>query len=233
MTESTQIAAFGGKVTLKAREGDQGKGSQNISTEDLATPQLKLLQLISPECSKRDAGYVEGAEAGMILNTATRELHNAVFCMNLHYKADYNIWNSDDELVGVFESEEEAKAHIEAEGLDPHKNNIVRTPTHLLMLLDESGTPTGSALLYMSKSKDSVSRAWNTLIHAEEKKGKARFGHIWRLDVVLATNKKNQEYFNLSPKMVCEAPDELYNAAKAEYDAFFGTTQEEAPAQAA
>lgn len=227
MSESKEIANFGGKITHKDREGDQGKGSQLISQDDLATPKIKLLQLISPEVKKHDAAYVQGAEAGQILNTATQELHNAVFCMNLFYRPNFNIWNTDDELVGVYDSEEEAKAHIEAEGLDPTKNEIVRTPTHLLMLLDETGKPTGSAILYLPKSKDKVSRNWNTMIDQLEKQGKSRFSHIWRLDVVLEQNKRGQEYFNFSPKLVCEAPDDLYLAAKAEYDNFFGVQEEQ------
>ena len=45
-------------------EADAGAGISNIKQDDLALPFLKVLGQLSPECNKRDAKYVEGAEPG-------------------------------------------------------------------------------------------------------------------------------------------------------------------------
>lgn len=227
----TELVAFGGKITAENRKDDASKGSENVTSRDLAVPQLKLLQLISPEAKKHDPSFVTGAEAGMILNTATKELTNSQYVINVHYDAKYTIWNDSDEIVGSFKTEEEAIAHISAESLDPKKNKITYTPMHYLMLLDEEGTPTGAAILYMSKSKEKVSKAWNTLINSVEKDGKARYSHIYQLSAVIESSKRG-EYFNFAAKAVVEAPDDLYNAAK-ELNEQFAAVPESAQEKAA
>jgi hypothetical protein len=45
-----------------------------VSKEDLPRPSLRILQKGSPQVDKKNAKYVEGAEAGMIYNTSTRAL---------------------------------------------------------------------------------------------------------------------------------------------------------------
>ena len=51
-------------------EADAGQGL-NMTQDDLALPFLKVLGQLSPECNKRDAKHVKGAEPGMIINTVT------------------------------------------------------------------------------------------------------------------------------------------------------------------
>ena len=58
-------------------EADAGQGL-NMGQEDLALPFLKVLGQLSPECNKRDAKHVEGAEPGMIINTVTNEVYDGV-----------------------------------------------------------------------------------------------------------------------------------------------------------
>jgi len=48
-------------------EADAAQGLENVKTENLALPILKLLQNGSGEAQKRNQNYVEGAEPGMFL----------------------------------------------------------------------------------------------------------------------------------------------------------------------
>ena len=52
-------------------EDDAHQGLENVKTESLALPILKLLQNGSGEAQQRNQNYVEGAEPGMFLNTVT------------------------------------------------------------------------------------------------------------------------------------------------------------------
>ena len=50
-------------INLRA---DSGRGTEEINSDDVSTPILKILHQLSPECNERDPKYVEGAKPGMI-----------------------------------------------------------------------------------------------------------------------------------------------------------------------
>lgn len=53
---------------------DAGKGFENTTQADFAIPFLSVLQTNSPECDKQSPKYIDGAEAGMLFNTVSKEL---------------------------------------------------------------------------------------------------------------------------------------------------------------
>lgn len=55
---------------------DAGAGTSQ-SADDNIVPFIVLLQDMSPEVKKRDPEYVEGAEVGMLMNKATKQLYAA------------------------------------------------------------------------------------------------------------------------------------------------------------
>ena len=57
-------------------EDDAASGFENVKTQSLALPILKLLQNGSGEAQKRNQSYVEGAEPGMFLNIVTTKLYD-------------------------------------------------------------------------------------------------------------------------------------------------------------
>ena len=78
-----------GALSTKLFEADAGKGTQNITQEDLALPFLKVLGQLSPEVNKQNAKFITGAEPGMIVNTVTKELHDGAKGINVipvHYE---------------------------------------------------------------------------------------------------------------------------------------------------
>jgi len=85
-------------------EADAGQGISNIKQDDLALPFLKVLGQLSPECNKRDAKYVEGAEPGMIINTVTNEVFDGVKGIDVlpvYYKRQYIEWQDRGESQGA------------------------------------------------------------------------------------------------------------------------------------
>ena len=58
-------------VNLRA---DSGKGAEEIKSDDVSTPILKILHQLSPECNSRNAKYVEGAQPGMIYSNSFGKL---------------------------------------------------------------------------------------------------------------------------------------------------------------
>ena len=91
------------QVTLKKEnlpsdilfEDDSNKGLENVKTESLALPILKLLQNSSGEAQKRNQNYVEGAEPGMFLNTVTRKIYDGskgIQVIPCYYKLEFQEW---------------------------------------------------------------------------------------------------------------------------------------------
>jgi hypothetical protein len=60
-------------ATINLRS-DSGKGAEEIKSDDVSTPILKILHELSPECNSRDAKHVEGAEPGMIYASSFTKL---------------------------------------------------------------------------------------------------------------------------------------------------------------
>ena len=55
----------GALSTINLR-GDSGRGSEEIKSDDMSTPILKILHQLSPECNQANAKFVEGSKPGMI-----------------------------------------------------------------------------------------------------------------------------------------------------------------------
>jgi len=55
----------GALSTINLR-GDSGRGSEEIRSDDMSTPILKILHQLSPECNSSNAKHVDGAKPGMI-----------------------------------------------------------------------------------------------------------------------------------------------------------------------
>ena len=79
MTSETQKQAVAKKSNTAVAtmfEADAFAGLENVKSESVALPILKLLQNGSGEAQKRNQNYVEGAEPGMFLNTVTKKLYD-------------------------------------------------------------------------------------------------------------------------------------------------------------
>jgi len=56
--------------------GDDAKGFDNMTQDDLALPFVRILGQLSPQVTDGDAKYIDGAKPGMIYNTVTSELYD-------------------------------------------------------------------------------------------------------------------------------------------------------------
>lgn len=224
---TTEVAIKGTVTNIDERQERVGQGSENVTTSDLALPRLKLLQALSPEVTKASAQYVAGAEPGFIMNSLNGNLHNSLFVINLHYDRKIVVWKKRKfgaGMFGTFETEAEAIQALEEKNEIVDQYDIVDNPTHLVMMLSDIGEPKGIALLDMPGTKAKVSRKWNSLIAEQEEAGNPRFGCVWELGVSSETS-QNGAYYNYGVNFVVVAPDEIYAAAQAAFDTFFGNRE--------
>lgn len=210
-------------------EADAQAGFQNMEQADLALPFLRILGQLSPQVNKRDAKYVEGAEAGMIYNTVTSELYDGEKGINVipcYYKREYVEWQDRGEGAGAPVAIHSSSSSIIQEttrdsmGKDRLKNGnyLENTASYYVMVSKEKSAET--ALITMKSTQLKVSRNWNSMMNGLKLQGKNGlftppiFSHIYTLKTVQQSNDKGT-WFGWTVNKVGPVQDKnLYEQAK-------------------
>jgi hypothetical protein len=168
MAKTKELALVGNDILFE----DQGSGSEGIETQDLMIPRISILQSMSPQVSKRDSEYVEGAESGSIFNTVTRvakDGEKGITVLPIKYRRAYIEWKpnrggfvrdhgGDGSVLNNCEQDPATFRHVNKDG-----NEIITTAEYFLFVLgDDGGYET--ALLSMSGSQLKKSRRWNSMM---------------------------------------------------------------------
>jgi hypothetical protein len=148
-----------------------GQGTEGLGTDDLAIPFINILQTNSPQISKRDGKYIEGAEAGMLFNTVTNELFDGevgVEVVPCAYQRNLVEWVPRDQEGGFIASHDpesgvlqETTKNERGQDILPNGNYLANTAQHYVILLSPTYGPT-QAVISMSSTQLKKSRKWNT-----------------------------------------------------------------------
>ena len=192
-----------GALAESVFEADAGAGVSNIKQDDLALPFLKVLGQLSPECNKRDAKHVEGAEPGMIINTVTNELFDGVKGIDVlpvYYKRQYIEWQDRGESQGapvhIYEAGDDIPQTTRDKGNKDrlaNGNYLENTASHFVVVL---GKNPSSALISMKATQLKISRKWNSMMMGIKMQGKnglftpPTYSHIYKLKTVQQSNDK-------------------------------------------
>ena len=218
-------------------EADAAQGLENVKTENLALPILKLLQNGSGEAQKRNQNYVEGAEPGMFLNTVTKKVYDGgkgIEVVPCYYKLEYQEWadfgTGSGRPENIFDASSDilSKTTKDPGGKDrlDNGNYILTVGQHFVLIVD--GDITEPALISMSSSQGKVSRKWNSMMASITLEGKngpftpATYSHKYVLSSVLNSGKGNQWYgFNVVRGAMIDNVS-LYERAKKFHNSFAG-----------
>ena len=218
-------------------EADAAQGLENVKTENLALPILKLLQNGSGEAQKRNQNYVEGAEPGMFLNTVTKKVYDGgkgIEVVPCYYKLEYQEWadfgTGSGRPENIFDASSDilSKTTKDSGGKDRLENGnyILTVGQHFVLIVD--GENTEPALISMSSSQGKVSRKWNSMMASITLEGKngpftpATYSHKYVLSSVLNSGKGNQWYgFNVVRGAMVDNAS-LYERAKKFHNSFAG-----------
>lgn len=204
--EAKKTAVAVPKNMLDSMIQDAGAGTENITSDDMKIPFLRVLQPLSPECSKRDEAYIEGAEAGLIFNTVTRQLYGEkIQVIPCAYQKKYLEFVPRDQGGGfrgelAANSEEVLGAVRNEQNKDilPGGNELVISAQHYCKFQDPSTGSWQSAIIDMKATSLKVSRQWNTMIQMQEVQHEGKsyklptFGVIWDLVTADAENDKGR-----------------------------------------
>lgn len=202
---------------------DTGRGSEGVTTDDMSLPRLSIIQDLSPQRKKSEDAYIDGAEEGMIFNTASNTLYSSgqVTVIPCFFRAEYVAWK--DRLKGggfggAFATEDEAQDWISRQE-SPADWDVSYTHQHFCTMVHPDHTEAKPHLedvvISMSRSQLKPSRKWNTMV---QQAGGDRFSRAYRLSVVQDKSEKGQ-FYNWQVKQLGYVPEHLFKKAEATYEA--------------
>ena len=206
---------------------DAGIGVDELGSEALAIPFLKVLQKMSPELDD-----IEGARAGDLYNTVTKEVikgSDGVRVVNCAYTLQHIEWEPRGTGSGAPHAIYSAGDTLpKTERGDDNKDYVVdgsgryleRTAQHYVLIIDEDGI-TSQALLPMKATQLKKSKQWNSAMKSMKMKDgsgnlftPARFSHVWHLESVSEENKNGSWHgWQISKDSQIEDPG-IYAEAK-------------------
>ena len=207
-------------------EEDANTAIGEMGAEDFALPFLRVLGQLSPEINKRDAKYIEGAEAGMIFNTVTKQVYDGEKGINIipcYYKREYVEWSDrgtgTSAPVAIHPSTRDIinQAKRDASYKDRLSNgNYLENTASYFVLTEDMQT----ALVTMKSTQLKVAKNWNTMMNTLKIKGKnglftpAAYSHVYNLKTVEQSNDKGT-WFGWSVEKVGPVQEKsLYESAK-------------------
>jgi len=214
--KTTQVVA---SELDKMLEADAGVGLENITTEDMQIPFIRIIQALSPQLQKDDPLYIKGAEQGDIFNTVSQEIYKqdeGVTLVPAFFEKkflEFQLRSSGGGFVRELAADDKDITMTSREGtieMLPNGNELVRTHQHLVIAKSADGTIAPS-VLDMKKTQLKVSRRWNTLKNSARLPSGALmpiYGTAWQLTTVLEANDQGK-WFNYKLDRINDVTPEI------------------------
>ena len=159
-------------ATIPSYGEDSGSGFEGTTSRDLSIPFLRILESKSPEV---EGGELEGAKAGMLLNTVTRELLTKAVVIPVRKDISWIEWiprAAGGGFVAVHAPDSPVVVAATASGQRTGKfllengNELVETHMIYCLLLDEAGAEVnGFAVLSATSMRIKPCRDWFTSMY--------------------------------------------------------------------
>ena len=214
--KTTQVVA---SELDKMLEADAGVGLENITTEDMQIPFIRIIQALSPQLQKDDPLYIKGAEQGDIFNTVSQEVFKqdeGITLVPAFFEKkflEFQLRSSGGGFVRELAADDKDIAMTNREGtieMLPNGNELVRTHQHLVIAKSADGT-IAPCVLDMKKTQLKVSRRWNTLKNSARLPSRALmpiYGTAWQLTTVLEANDRGK-WFNYKLDRINDVTPEI------------------------
>jgi len=218
--QDLQTKVAGTSITDQRPEwlsADSGRGSEDVTIDDMILPRVEVLQALSPQLKKTDPQYIPGSEQGIIFNTVSGELYGpSITIIPVVFRREFIVWQ-DRKLGGgfrgAFNTAEEAEQ--ERQSLEnPDQHEVTETHVNFVLLVHPDGKME-EAVLSWSKSKRKVSRKLNSLVQMINSD---RFSRAYKLTAIPVDGPKGEYWsFDVSPIGYISKP--MYDKATSSYEA--------------
>lgn len=220
MAKAQAISLVATEVPAHVLNAGFGRGNEDVGNA-VAIPRIKLLQQLSKEVDKYASQYIEGAQPGDFVESASGTLLGSeIYLINVKFKIDYNVWRKYElggGLQDTFKTEAEA-ADFVAGLTSPEEYEIKETHEHVVLVKDaETGKLSNPMLFDFTVSKLTTSRKWNTKLAQQ---GGDRFASLWKASSMSVESKSGQRFINLDVNCVGWTTEEDYKVAESVYETF-------------
>ena len=211
--------------------GEESRGSEEVTIQDITIPRLSMVQDLSPQRKKNNAEYIEGCEEGMTFNTVTNELYaDPVIFVPVYFRLEWLVWKHRDAgggLQGVFATQDEAVAFVGQHPLAGQETakgepvlEVQDTAQQFGLLMDPNSPaedPQATEIVVsMSKSQLKPSRQMNSMIRIA---GGDRWERYYRLSAVEVQNQAGQDYINWKIEQLGFVSEAVFAQGEGLYDA--------------
>ena len=220
-TKEIQLASD--KLPAHLQRMEESRGNENVKTDSMAIPRLKLIQKASHEVDPNHADYVDGIKIGDFYNGLTQDNYGSeLYAINVHFKSEYVVWKKREfgsGFGGNFDTMADAQEAVsniaQQQGTNPEHYDINPTHNHVLLIKDsKTGELSKPVVFNLDRSKLRVSRAWNSQL---QMKGGDRFAGLWQLKSVGTQNKNGDSFMILDVAFTGWAHEEDYKRAEELY----------------
>lgn len=200
------------------------RGNENVAISTLSVPRIKQLQKMSDEVDKHHPKYVEGAEAGMFINSLSNELlGEKLYLINIKFDTKFVVWRTREAgggLIDACSTLKEAQDLIAVQEDKPEKFQTQETHSHTVIMKNpETGELSMPAIFDFKASKLFISKNWNTQLNL---KGGDRFSGLWEMSTVAAENRAGATYLNVKIDWLGWAQEDDYKAAEQVFESISG-----------
>jgi hypothetical protein len=178
--------------------GQTNVGMEDADRESFALPFLVVLQKLSPQLDRNDPEYIEGANEGDFLNTATRSAYSGeegIMVMHVAFKRSFTKWGlrekgggykgeySPSDPIVASTREDEKRRNILPDGL----TQLVDTRMHGVILL--GGETPSPALISATSTQIKKSKRWMTSMQEMQKSDHLpTFAHVYKITTIPESN---------------------------------------------
>ena len=184
-------------------------GHDDFSASDFTVPYLGILQALSKPLQRGHEKYVDGAQQGFIINSATREVYDVtnegVLVIPCFFHHRYQAWKpnnggpaydygSDSTVYDSLVPNEKGK-RLDAEG-----NELVDSLEYFCLMLDRETGVYSAVVIPFSGSFAKKARRWNNLIRAQVELKNGRpvkpplYFYVYEAKTVPESNEKGSWY---------------------------------------
>jgi hypothetical protein len=208
--ENKELAPAAGTElsTADAFFEDAGVGMEDFSQSDFTVPFISIIQALSKAVQKNHGNYVQGAEQGQFLNSATRKTYDGdkgIFAVPVYFQHRYIAWKPNNGGIAhdygndptVYDS---LKPNEKYQRIDAEGNEVVDAMEYFVYLFDEEAGTVEAAVIPFSGTQYKKGKGWNNLIraHAEIRNGKpvkpALYFYAYKLTTGPESNDKGSWY---------------------------------------
>lgn len=216
--QTTAVVGSSANVPDYIRQ-NQGRGSENVEMQDLVIPRIELVQALSYCLEEGGADYIAGAKPGMFYNSVTRELYGpSVIVCPVFFKKQYLCWKDRKKgggFGGAYDTMQEANERLAQETEEQEAWEAVETHQQIVLVVNPDTHETSEAVLSCARTKQKISRQWNSLIRVN---GFDRFSRIYELFGVDDENNNGDKFKNIGVRYVDFASMPVYKAAETLYN---------------